>query len=60
MNCNDLKLMYVPMAHISSDDVDTIIILVYSLVGVLGTVIIVMLIWATYSYIKGLRADLKK
>jgi hypothetical protein len=60
MGCHDLLLMYNEWAHINGADLDLIIIMVWSLAGVLLVVIIVSLIWAAVSYYKGVRADLKK
>jgi hypothetical protein len=52
--------MYNEWAHVSGADIDLIIIMVWSLAGVLLVVIIVSLIWAAVSYYKGVRADLQK
>jgi hypothetical protein len=60
MGCNDLLLMYNEWARVDGADLDLIIIMVWSLAGVLLVVIIVSLVWATVSYYKGVRADLKK
>jgi hypothetical protein len=52
--------MYNEWAHFSGADLDLIIIIVWSLAGVLLVVIIVSLIWAAVNYYKGVRADLRK
>jgi hypothetical protein len=52
--------MYSEWARFSGADLDLIIIIVWSLAGVLLVVIIVSLIWAAVNYYKGVRADLRK